>query len=268
MNDNGIHIVQYGNGPQVWVGLHGWNGTARTFDPLREHIPAQVTFLALDLPGYGESAAPTRWTLPAIGSQLDEAIRERIGNKPFSIIGSCGGAIVGLYVARAAGERLDRFVCLEPFAFLPWYLRLFMWPVIGWLFYWSSFGTRLGRAITNRAMARHRHDDTDMLAAFAQAPLMIPYRYLALFNQIEACSRFDDLPGRKTLMCGERTFGAIHESVETWSGVWQDADRLQIAGAGHLVLLEAPRGLAEALFSQKSTNLHPAAENPAFRRCL
>jgi pimeloyl-ACP methyl ester carboxylesterase len=266
-NDNNIHIIQYGSGPEVWVGLHGWNGKAQTFDVLRNHIPAHVTFLSLDLPGYGESAAPSEWTLAAVAGQIDVALRRRIGDSPFSLLGSCGGAIVGLYVARAAGARLRRFVCLEPFAFLPWYLRLFMWPIVGWIFYWSSFGTRFGRALTNRAMAKHRHAQTDMLASFAGAPLIVPYRYLALFNQIEASDQFDDLPGRKTLICGERTFEAIHESIDTWHRVWPDADRLRIPQAGHLVLLEAPERLAHAVFAaEPPLSAQPPAQHSPSRK--
>lgn len=251
-SSEGVHIVDYGSGPEIWVGLHGWNGTARTFDAIAPYIPENVTFLSVDLPGYGRSEAPPVWDISEIGAQIDRAIVERIGEQSYSMIGSCGGAIVGLYVARAAGERLDDFVCLEPFAFLPWYLRIFMWPVLGWLFYWSSFGTPIGRAITNQAMAKHRNDETDMLASFGQGSLMIPYRYLQLFNTIEASYLFKELPGHKILVSGEHTFGAIRESVKEWNEVWPTADHIEIPGAGHLVLLEAPELFAEKLFERRA----------------
>ncbi len=248
ISSEGVHILEYGNGPDIWVGLHGWNGSAETFDTIEAFIPENVTFLSVDLPGYGKSTVPPVWDISAIGAQIDRAVCERIGEQSYSMMGSCGGAIVGLYVARAADTRLDNFVCMEPFAFLPWYLRIFMWPVLGWLFYWSSFGTPIGRAITNRAMAKHRNEETNMLDSFSKGSLMIPYRYLVLFNQIKASSQFADLPGHKILVCGENTFGAIHESVEIWSQIWPEAESIKIPGAGHLVLLEAPAAVAEQVF--------------------
>ena len=91
-----------------------------------------------------------------------------------------------------------------------------------------------------------------MLASFGQGPLMIPYRYLQLFNTIEASHLFTELPDHKILVSGEHTFGAIRESLREWNEVWPTAEHIEIPGAGHLVLLEAPVTFAAKLFEQRA----------------
>ena len=243
-----IHVVEHGSGERVFVGLHGWNGTHRTFDPLVDRLPDDVTFLSVDLPGYGRSARPEEWTLASVGRAIVGAV-DRRGVDRFSVVGSCSGALVGLYVGRAAGRRINRLIMLEPFAFIPWYLGLFLWPLVGRLFYWSAFGNPAGRAITNWALADNRDDETDLMASFADNALEVPLRYLQLFDTIESPHVFGDVPGHKEIVSAEHTFGAVRRSVDLWLEVWPEATRRQIDGAGHLLIDEATDTLRRLVFA-------------------
>ncbi len=244
-----LHSVRYGDGPRVFVGLHGWNGGSGIFASLEPHLPSDVSILAFGLPGYGDSPAPEEWSLPAVGRQIVDAIDER-GIDRFSILGNCSGAIIGLYVARTARRRIDEFLLVEPFAWVPSYLSIFLTPVVGSLFYWSAFGNPVGRAITNRALAGQRQESTDMLASFKRSPLWVPMRYLTLFDEAGKARDYADIPGEKRILRGDRTFEAVRESVEAWGATWPDAEVQILEGAGHLLLQEAPREAAAFLFDR------------------
>ncbi len=243
-----VASVVRGNGPRAFVGLHGWNGSHSTFDALYERLPADATLVGLDLPGYAESAPPTSWQLEAIAAQIVATIDRDVGRGRVSLLGSCSGGIVALFVAPLLGERLDRFIFLEPFAFVPEYLRIFLKPAVGRLFYYSAFGNPIGRWITNTALAGHRQDDTDMMSSFAKGSLEVPLKYLRLFDAIPAPEDFAALPGQIELVYGERTFDAIRESVDTWSRIWPHAVRKEVGGSGHLILHEAPDEVADLVF--------------------
>ena len=62
--------VTHGTGKSVFVGLHGWNGSHRTFAPLVDRLPSSATFISLDLPGYGGSPHPPDWRLETIADQI------------------------------------------------------------------------------------------------------------------------------------------------------------------------------------------------------
>lgn len=241
-----LFVRRHGDGDRVWVGLHGWNGTHRTFDPLVEHLPPDISLYAVDLPGYGKSPPPETWSLRAVGRDVERALRD-LGVEHCSLIGSCSGAVVGLSVARALGEDLDHFVLLEPFAFIPWYLSMLTAPVVGWWFYWLSFGTNIGRRIAESAMADNRTGETDLMASFARTDLAVPHRYLRLFGSLDRAEDFADLDGTKHLLYAEHTFGAVRRSVERWQSVWPEPESHRVRDAGHLLLEEAPRRVGSYL---------------------
>lgn len=248
-SDDGRSLFRrrHGTGDRIYVGLHGWNGTHRTFDPLIPHLPSDATLVAVDLPGYGDSPEPEAWSLEAIAAELVRTLDE-VGIDEFSLVGNCSGAVVGLFVAQTAGDRLRRFYLLEPFSHVPWYLRLLLTPVAGRVFYTSAFGTNLGRRLTNRLLADKRDQEVDLMAAFANSDLDVPYRYLELFDRIESPEKFADLPGKKILVHSEYTFAAVEQSLDDWRAVWPDSRLMPISGAGHLLIEEDPARVAERLF--------------------
>jgi pimeloyl-ACP methyl ester carboxylesterase len=243
-----LQRVVHGDGSRVFVGLHGWNGSQATFEALQQRLTPDARLISLDLPGYGQSPPPLNWSLEAIAAQIVATIDAEVGQAPVSLVGSCSGGIVALFIAPLLGERLERFIFLEPFSFVPDYLRIFLKPAVGRLFYYSAFGNPIGRWITNAALSDHRQGDTDMTASFARGSLKVPLEYLRLFDAIPAAEDFAALPGRIELVHGERTFDAIRQSVDTWSEVWPRAARQEIEGAGHLILEESPAKVARLIF--------------------
>lgn len=243
-----LHHKIYGQGERVIVGIHGWNGSHQTFAPLEPFLPADTRLIAVDLPGYGRSTSPTHWTLDSIADAILSTIESLAPGRSFTLLGSCSGAVVGLFVGRHGAGRVDHFVILEPFAYVPLYLRIFVFPFFGRLFYWSTFANPLGRWLTNTVLAGKRRDDTDMMASFSQGSPWVPHRYLFLFDQIPGAHAFEDLTMPKTLILGEHTFAAVRDSVSHWSNVWGHCRVEEVADAGHLILDEAPEAVAGLLF--------------------
>lgn len=53
-----MHVEQEGSGPVVLL-LHGFTGSARSWDALRAELRTRFTVIAVDLPGHGRSSVPT-----------------------------------------------------------------------------------------------------------------------------------------------------------------------------------------------------------------
>ena len=71
-----MNVERIGNGPRAFVGVHGWAGNSRTFRRLYDYMPADASFFAMDLPGYGDSVAPAELTLEPVLECIANAIRQ------------------------------------------------------------------------------------------------------------------------------------------------------------------------------------------------
>src|SRR5882672_6374242 len=160
-----MHVECYGSGSQVYFGLHGWSGDHSTFAPLAANLPAGVALYSADLPGYGRSPAPRSWDLAAITDEIAGAIAAV--DSPVIVIGNCSGAVFALLAADRMPGRIERLILIDPFAYLPWYFKIFLHERIGRYAYYSTFANPLGRWLTNLSLSRHRTTDTNLTESFA-----------------------------------------------------------------------------------------------------
>lgn len=239
---------RYGTGERVIVGLHGWAGDHRTFEPLERWRPESVSLYSFDLPGYGKSNEPLDWNLPAIAKGLAEEI-DHLGIDRFTLVGNCSGAVAGLYLAGFLRDRIDRFILIDPFAYFPWYFKLFLLGKFGRYAYFTTFATPVGRLITNGVLQHRRTADSDLTASFADVNHHTVYRYLQMMDAVGGIQKFGDLLMPIDLVYGDRTFGAVERSIEMWSTLWPHAAKRQLRGAGHLPIQETPQQLAEIVFA-------------------
>jgi len=242
-----MYSKQYGSGPEIVVGLHGWGGDHRTFEPLEPWRPSHSSLLAVDLPGYGRSAPPAAWSLESIAADICDHL-DHSGVLRFSIVGNCSGAVVGLYVAKLVSERIERFVLIDPFAFIPWYFKIFLLGTFGRTAYRTTFATSLGRSITNGALAHRRTRSSHLTASFETIDHETVFRYLKMMEDVGDIQRFSAFTMPLTLAYGENTFAAVKESITRWKAVWPQAASFELSGAGHLPIVEAPQALAPIVF--------------------
>jgi pimeloyl-ACP methyl ester carboxylesterase len=246
-----MYVEKYGKGEKAYFGLHGWGGDHKTFTPLIEHMPARARFYAADLPGYGRSPEPKEWSLPSIADEIARTASQ-IDVMKFTLIGNCSGAILGLLAAERLADRIERLVLIDPFAFMPWYFKVFVTGSFGRYAYYSTFANPVGRWLTNLSLKRKRTEASDLTRSFSTVDHRISQRYLALLAQIENIAQFANLRMPIDVVYGEKTFGAIKDSVARWKSIWPQARTTELAGAGHLPIEEATKELSEIIFDGDS----------------
>ncbi|HZN10168.1 MAG TPA: alpha/beta fold hydrolase [Blastocatellia bacterium] len=246
-----MFVKRDGEGSEVCFGLHGWSGTHTTFAPLVPHLPPGVALYSVDLPGYGQSPPPRRWDLAGLTDEIAATI-EGFGAEAVTLIGNCSGALLGLLAAERVSGRIKRLVLIDPFAYLPWYFKVFVAPGLGRYAYYSTFANPVGRWITNQSLTNHRAAKTDLTESFHRVDHAASYRYLRLLAGIEGIEQFAGLRQPIDLVYGARTFGAVKESVARWRGIWPQARSWELAEAGHLPIVEAPAALSRILFPAAS----------------
>ena len=250
-----MYVKRYGVGErEFYFGLHGWSGDHRTFEPLAAHMPAQASLYSADLPGCGRSPAPRSLTLESVTSEIVEAVECTLADASartrVTLIGNCSGAILGLLAAERIKARVGRLVLIDPFAYWPWYFRVFVAGSFGRHAYRTTFANPLGRWLTNQSLRSRRTAATDLTHSFGRIDHDVAQGYLALLAQVEGVERFESLRGVPVdIVYGERTFAAVKKSIVMWQSVWPQARTRVLRGAGHLPILEATRQLAHVVFA-------------------
>lgn len=244
-----MHIERYGTGKQVYFGLHGWSGDHTTFAPLAAQLPAHASLFSADLPGFGQSPAPPQWTLAALTEEIATAIATR-ATAPVTLIGNCSGALFGLLVAQKLPHQIQRLILIDPFAYWPWYFKVFVAPGLGQYAYYTTFANPVGRWLTNRSLRHKRQAGTHLTQSFAAVNHEAARRALALLTHIAGIEQFRSLQMPIDIVYGERTFGAVKKSVVQWRVLWPQARCWELSGAGHLPIEEATAPLSEIIFGR------------------
>ena len=256
-----VHVSTYGDGPRVLVGMHGWGSEHRkSYRDVLEHLPDDVTFHGVDLPGCGRSAPPPTWSWDAITDQLAARLDTLSPGQPITLVGACSGSYHALATAMRRPERLQALVLLEPFAYMPWFFRIFTLPVTGSLLYRMVFDNPIGRAATERSLRRQGvSSDFDMVDAFGKNDLATSYHYLKFYAQIPDHRVFAPIHTPVRVVTGQSSWRAIHDAVPMWRELWPDLEAIELAGVGHMFNQEAPERAAAAIFEPFAL---PADPNP------
>jgi pimeloyl-ACP methyl ester carboxylesterase len=109
-----VSILSAGRGPTVLC-VHGLGGTKASFLPTVAALADSHRVVALDLPGFGESAKPIAapydapWFARVVFEVLDELAVERS-----HLVGNSMGGRVAIEAGLVGGGRVDRLVLLSP----------------------------------------------------------------------------------------------------------------------------------------------------------
>lgn len=243
-------------GPQFFC-LHGWNGDYRTFDPLLPHLPADAGLTSCDMPGYGRSPAPKAWDIDTIAEQIAAQLERSSRETPLTLIGSCSGALLGMWAARRLPKgRVTRVIMLDTFAYVPGYFKLFLFPLFGRVAYYSAFANPLGRWLTNAGLANKRQEETDLTASFSQGNVHVPLHYLRAMDSIPSYKDYGDLDCEFDIVYGANTFTAVKHGATLWKGLWPHARIWELPETGHLPLVESTEVMAQIAFSPDVNATH------------
>lgn len=242
-----MHVESYGAGPRPFLAIHGWGGTHRDFAPLARRLPEDARLFAVDLPGYGRSPAPAQWDLSKV---VDELIRIMAGRDltGVTMVGFCSGAVLAMMAANRAPERIARVVLIDPFAYLPWYFRIFTAGPAGRAAYHAAFASPAGRRIATAVLRRKQKTNDDFMGAFETVDHEASLKWLALFQEVGRADRFakTDLP--VDIARGERTFAAVRASVLEYCRLLPQARVTILRDTGHLPLVRGAKQLADLIF--------------------
>lgn len=240
-----MFLTRCGNGPVHYLGIHGWSGDHRTFDPVTRGMPENITFWSVDLPGCGQSSPPQEWTVESVAGELVDILRTL--PPEITIVGNCSGAVFALEAALHFPIR--RIIMIDAFAYWPWYFKVFLAPGWGHYAYMTAFANPLGRWLANASLASRRTESTDLTDGFSRVNHAVTYRYLQMLAKVPHPDRFRGIPSTIELLYGERSFAAVRNSVALWREVFPHAASECLRGAGHLPILEATEQLRDYLFS-------------------
>jgi pimeloyl-ACP methyl ester carboxylesterase len=110
----GISTFQAGSGDPV-VALHGLGGTKASFLPTLAALAPRYRVIALDLPGFGDSAKPIGAGYDApFFSRATEALLDALRIDRAHVIGNSMGGRVAIEVGLRAPERTRRIALLSP----------------------------------------------------------------------------------------------------------------------------------------------------------
>jgi pimeloyl-ACP methyl ester carboxylesterase len=241
-----MFIERYGEGPRAFLFLHGWNGDHRSFAPVLPHVPPDATLYAADLPGCGASVPPRHPDLRSVTRDLVHAF-DAIG-QPFTLIGHCTGALLGMHAALERTALLQRLVLIDTFAKWPWYFRAFTNPVFGRYAYATTFANPIGRWLSNQALAARRTGESDLTEGFARTSHAMNRQYLHIIAELESAAQFAPLNVPVDIVFGSRTFQAVRTSAADWQHIWPECRIWELPRAGHLVLREASQALGQIIF--------------------
>jgi pimeloyl-ACP methyl ester carboxylesterase len=253
-----MHVERFGavRGARVFAALHGWSGDHRTFEPVYRRLPGDVTFLAADLPGCGNSPPPRAWTVGAIADEIADWLQTL--ECPVTLVGNCSGANFAMFAAlrvpeRGAERSVARIVAIDAFAFWPWYLRVFVHPVIGRYAYFSTFANPIGRALTNLSLSAKRAKETSLTDGFSRVDHETTFRYLEVLRDAGGIEAFRALQMPVDFAYGDKSFDAVRESARRFVNLLPHARAVVLPGAGHLPIQEATGALCRLLFETDTT---------------
>lgn len=240
-----MHVETYGRGRRVIVAYHGWAGTHRDFVAVGRRLGPDWRLVAPDLPGYGASPPLDRLSESELATVLVDHL-QTIG-EPVTLTGYCSGAVVALLVAERARAQVERLVLIDPFAYMPFYFRIFTWGEFGRRAYRTTFAGETGRRITNWVLRRRGGPERDFLDAFRTVPHGTVLAYLHLLAGVGSAERFRGLGLPVALCHGDRTFQAVRRSVRVLRHLWPHARVYAIPHAGHLMMVDAADQIARIL---------------------
>ncbi len=107
-------IEHRGDGRPV-LALHGWLDNAASFTPLMEGLESHEHWVAVDLPGHGQSYhRPAGASYPFVEWLLDvDEIADALGWDAFDIVGHSMGAGIGALYAAARPSRVKNLLMIE-----------------------------------------------------------------------------------------------------------------------------------------------------------
>jgi pimeloyl-ACP methyl ester carboxylesterase len=245
-----MYAKVHGSGERHFMCFHGWGGDHREFTPLSRYATSGVCMHCVDLPGYGHSAKPANWDLETITQEALAYLDER-NISSASMVGFCSGIGPALTMAKMVPGYVERIVMIDPFAFVPWYFKLFISGGFGRRAYATTFQTSIGRKITDFFLKRLQKSDADFTSSFLDLDHNVTLKYLQMLHQVDLEKEYRGLETDVLILYGQHTFKAVRDSVRIYQNLLPRVTSQELNDVGHLPMVKGARQLAEVIFTEE-----------------
>lgn len=251
-----IHLFERGEGPALLL-MHGMWGDWRDWEPVLEGLAEQHRVIAIDLPGFGDSAKPDADYAADIFIGALDAVIAQLDLRNVTLVGNSFGGLVALLYALARPECFARLVLVDT----------------GGLHRWSEAEIIEGRQRYTRAnILRLTPAFNELMFAplFTQGPSAISRGYIAKQNAklarpdfpqyaraiersiamaLDLClvARLHEIVAPTLLIHGAKDQIVPLAAVEAGARRFPRAELKVLSECGHVPQLECPGEVVEAI---------------------
>lgn len=275
-----VHFVDEGpRSAPVLLFVHGNPTWSFHWRRLIARFSSEYRCIAVDHLGCGLSDKPPRDL--HLSDHIDNlrSLTQHIGVRRYTLVAQDWGGAIGLGMATAWPEQVDRIILFNTGAFpppyVPWQIKFCRIPFLGKLS--VQGGNLFARAALTMTLSRRKRLDADVAAAY-----LAPYDSWMHRRQIRAF--VDDIPTRTShpswqvlsdieaalpslaghaqlIVWGMRDWCFRPVCLERFEQVWPHAEVHRLADAGHWVVEDADDDVAElmAQFLARTVTTHAPA---------
>jgi pimeloyl-ACP methyl ester carboxylesterase len=228
--------------------IHGMGGSRRSWDRILTELPEDLPLVRYDLRGFGESEAAEGATFSHADDLL--ALLDAEGIAQTCLVGLSMGGGVALNFALSHAERVSRLVLVSP-AMVGW----------GWSDEWKALWRAVAQAARagDMALARERWWNHPMFAVVRQTEAADELRREIegyhgrqwmrddQRDELPDVDRLHELAMATLLITGERDVPDLRLIADVIEGAAPDVRRIDYSEAGHMLTLERPREVAQAI---------------------
>jgi pimeloyl-ACP methyl ester carboxylesterase len=220
--------------------IHGAGGSSQTFLHQLRRLDPIMNVVALELPGHGSTSGPGRDTISGYAHWVEKAFSSfPIGS--FFLGGHSMGGAIALELALQSWSRIKGLIVIATGAELPVSVKILEGlardpePTLALINQWCF------------------PPDTDPLLIQQSLELMRQTPIQVITNDFQACNRFDRLENVSTItlptliLVGDRDVMTPPAFSEALQREILNSKLVLVPGAGHLVMLEKPREVNQAI---------------------
>ncbi|MGC9220209.1 MAG: alpha/beta fold hydrolase [Solirubrobacteraceae bacterium] len=227
-------FLSVGDDPSVLV-LHGWGGSIESVTPIVNGLDGVAGVVAVDLPGFGQTALPPQPWGVADYADWVLALIEQLGLDTVAIVGHSNGGRIAIKLAAEHPERITRLLLVDsagirPHRTVKYHAKVLSAKTVKHLApRLGPLGAAMQRQIASRVASSDYASAGELRPTFTR---LVNEDLTPLLSQIKAPT---------LLIWGERDDATPLADGQLMEKLIDDAALIVLHGAGHYSYLDDPR---------------------------
>jgi 3-oxoadipate enol-lactonase len=240
-----MHFREQGSGTETILFLHGNLSSSRWWQRVFAFLPSQWRAIAVDLPGYGQSAAPqTKYGLEQMSADVAE-LCDHLQLSSFMLVGHSMGGGVALLHALQNQTKVRALVLIDPIPANGLHLPDEVFDLLEQM---KSSYPQMKEGL--RATAPTAPDDDFFRSLVEEALQSSPQAFREIpksMAQFDVSARLNEIACPTLCIQGENDVLIPRADVERMCALIPDCTLVAMAGVGHCPPIEAPEELTRLL---------------------